>query len=1628
MSKTETAGGGLVASAARAAKKAVKGGGGETLAALIAEYFDHVPPQDLNGRHAPDLMRMVKAHMELGAGRKAGKSHVRLFVPDQKRDGWSAERLVLQLVGEDMPFLVDSVTAAVNRRGLGVHLVIHPIFKVFRDAGGKLVRILKPGESDEGAVMESWMHLEVDEAGPSEMKALRADVVKTLKDVRVSVQDWRPMREKMARVIDDLARPVAAVDDEARTEVREFLRWARDNNFIFLGYRFYAIEGGGEKVTVSVDAKSGRGLLRDPGTLVFDELADMAQVPGAVRRFITTPNLLMVTKGNHRSTVHRPAHLDALVIKTFDAKGKVAGQHIFAGLFTSAAYNKNPRDIPQLRRRIQRVAERAGLPPGSHDGKALLNILETYPRDELFQVSEDHLFETAMGVLHLQERQRTALFVRKDEFERFMSCLVYVPRDRHTTELREKIQEILGAAFDGRPVVFSTLLGDAPLARIHMIIATRMGKIPPYDVGEIEKRLAAAARSWSDRLLERMSGAYGEREALRLNRRYGKAFGPGYQAAYDGPQAMEDIAVMERMIADQQACAAEGLASIGLSLFRGDGGKENTVRFKTYHLGRNLPLSDVLPVFEHMGFRVLDERPYEIRPSDSGGVPIILQDFGLETRDGQAVHIPAIRDKFEEAFLRVWRGEIESDGFNGLVALGGLTWREVVVLRAYCKCLRQMGIPYSQAYMESALARYLDITKDLIRLFTTRFDPDAAFRKKADREKAAAGVLARVEHALEGVSSADDDKILTRFINLIEQTLRTNFFQKDSETGGPKTHVSFKFASQGVTDLPLPRPLREIFVYSPRVEGAHLRFGYVARGGLRWSDRHEDFRTEILGLVKAQQVKNAVIVPVGSKGGFVVKRPPAEGGREAFQAEGVECYKIFISGLLDVTDNLKGAKVAPPRRVERRDDDDPYLVVAADKGTATFSDIANGVSADYGHWLGDAFASGGSRGYDHKGMGITAKGAWESVKRHFREMGLDTQTRDFTVCGVGDMSGDVFGNGMLLSGHIKLLGAFNHLHIFCDPNPDPKKSFQERKRLFDMGRSAWTDYDPKIMSKGGMIYERSAKSLKLTPEIKKCFGLARDNVTPNELMTAILTSSADLMWFGGIGTYVKASTESNSDAGDRANDAIRVNGGDMKCKVIGEGANLGCTQLGRIEYALRGGRLNTDSIDNSAGVDCSDHEVNIKILLNAPMGRGEMSGKQRNNLLARMTDEVSELVLAHNYRQTQAITLISSRGFHALDSQSRLMRMLEREGVFNRAVEFLPDEETLQERAAAKHGLARPEVSVLISHAKNWLYERILESGVPDDAYLTDELVSYFPTPLRGKLLPDIKGHRLRREIIATRVTNSMIDRVGETFVSEFMEKTGQDAPEIARAYVIARQVLNLRPLWTAIEALDNKAPAHAQTSMLEDINHLLQWVTLWFLRNGQAGLDIGAHIAEYGPGMTRLAGQIGKVVPPHYIDDMKRRAAPYLNDKAPQSLAHRISHLVNLYSACDIIRLANKRRMDVGVVAQVYFAIGTRFRLGRLRAAASGLDSDTHWRQLANDALVEEIYNHQLGLASHALDHMGRNMKPAKVVDVWIAANRAAVDQTEILLNELWQTEVSDLSMVAVASRQLRQLAEANG
>jgi glutamate dehydrogenase len=1575
---------------------------------FLLHYYALVPAEDIWGESPDALFGAAYSHFRLAAQRTPGEPRIRVYNPRLEEHGWRCEHSVIEIVTDDMPFLVDSVTAEVNRRELAVHRVIHPLLRVVRDAAGAAKRALPVAADGGEGIGESFMHVEITRQHEGALADIEAGIASVLADVRMVVEDWQPMRERLGAVVEDLGSGGPKGAREEVDEVVDFLQWLREDNFTFLGYRGYGFERSPETIMARVVRDSGLGVLRQTGVYVYDDLRDGAPLPPAVRAFADRPEPMLVTKSNQLASVHRRVHMDAINIKRYRDQGVVDGEHIFIGLFASPAYNRSARNIPWLRRKVERVVARAGFAPRSHDARALMNTLETFPRDELFQVTEDHLLATTVGILGLQHSQRVALFIRRDDFERFIACLVYVPRDRYTTELRLKIQAILERAFDGRVTAHYGQVGDQPLARLQVYIKTTPGEIPEYDADEVQAQIAAAARTWADGLAEALDGALGEGEGRRLFSRYARAFPPGYRERFNGMEAVADVRAAEQVLET---------GVLNMSLYRPLWAGEHQMRFKVFHLDDPIPLSQMLPLLEHLGVKVIDEVPHEVRIDVDGGRTVMIHDFGLETQTGAPIELRAITKHFQDTFRRVWRGEVESDRFNGLVLGAGLSWRQVAVLRTYCKYLRQAGIPFSQAYMEATLTQHPALAGDLVRLFETLFDP-----RLDDRDRRAERLRSDIAARLEEIASADDDRILRRFYNAIESSLRTNYFQRAAD-GGLKPYISIKLDSHRVDDLPAPRPMVEVFVYAPFVEGIHLRGGKVARGGLRWSDRREDFRTEVLGLMKAQMVKNAVIVPVGSKGGFIVKCPPDAGDREAFMAEGVRCYRTFICGLLDVTDNLAGGNVVPPSDLVRRDGDDPYLVVAADKGTATFSDIANGISADYGFWLGDAFASGGSQGYDHKKMGITARGAWESVKRHFRETGVDIQAQEFTVVGVGDMSGDVFGNGMLLSPHIRLLAAFDHRHIFIDPDPDPAVSFTERQRLFDLPRSSWMDYDRERISDGGGVFDRRSKTLELGESIRKMFGIEAGRVTPNELIRAILKAEADLLWFGGIGTYVKSDAENNAEVGDRANDAVRVDASELRCKVIGEGANLALTQLGRIEFARAGGRINADFIDNSAGVDCSDHEVNIKILVDAIVADGDLTDKQRNALLAEMTDEVAQLVLRDNYLQSQAITLIEAEGASSLENQARLMRMLERQGRLDRAVEFLPNEEVLAERASARQALSRPEIATLFSYCKIWLYDQILASDLPDDRHLAVDLVRYFPAPVRQRFRDRIPGHRLRRELIATGITNSLVNRVGGTFVTEIMEKTAMPAVDIARAYIIARDVFSVREVWEQIEALDNRVPASVQTTLHRQVQRLLERATQWFLRNGGSPLDITVNVSAFDTTIAGMEGVIASVLPDEVNSRILHRAGRYRDDGVPEALARRVAYLIVMPSACDIVRLAAARGIAADEVARLYFAVGEQLGFGWLRYQAEKLVGGSYWQKMAVAAVVEELYAHQRDITRNALGTVDRTVDGA--LDAWREENRTTVDRTLVLLNELEGLEAVDLSMLTVASRQLGALTE---
>ncbi|MET7676782.1 NAD-glutamate dehydrogenase [Streptomyces seoulensis] len=1598
----------------------------EAVLAFLQRYYLHTAPEDLADRDPVDVFGAAVSHYRLAESRPQGTANVRVHTPTVEENGWTCSHTVVEVVTDDMPFLVDSVTNELTRQGRGIHVVIHPQVVVRRDVTGKLIEVLPTGPHGElphDAHVESWIHVETDrETDRADLKQISADLLRVLSDVREAVEDWEKMREAAVRIADELRDeprpadlPVAEVD-----EARELLRWLSADHFTFLGYREYELRGDD---SLSAKAGTGLGILRsDPHHSEDDEhpvSPSFERLPADARAKAREHRLLVLTKANSRATVHRPSYLDYIGVKKFDADGNVVGERRFLGLFSSAAYTESVRRVPVIRRKVAEVLERAGFSPNSHDGRDLTQILETYPRDELFQTPPAELQSIATSVLYLQERRRLRLYLRQDEYGRYYSALVYLPRDRYTTGVRLRIIDILKEELGGISVDFTAWNTESILSRLHFVVrvpqGTELPQLSDADKERIEARLVEATRSWSDGFAEALNAECGEERAAELLRRYSNAFTEGYKADHSPRAAVSDLVHLERLSNDKGN-------DFSLSLYEPVGAAPGERRFKIYRKGDAVSLSAVLPVLNRLGVEVVDERPYELRRTDRSAAWIY--DFGLRLPQtaGGTDHLGEDgRERFQDAFAATWTGQAENDGFNALVLSAGLTWRQAMVLRAYAKYLRQAGSTFSQDYMEDTLRNNVHTTRLLVSLFEARMSPD---RQKAGLEITDA-LLEELDAALDQVASLDEDRILRSFLTVIKATLRTNFFQ-EARDGGPHAYVSMKFDPQAIPDLPAPRPAYEIWVYSPRVEGVHLRFGKVARGGLRWSDRREDFRTEILGLVKAQMVKNTVIVPVGAKGGFVAKQLPDPGvDRDAWLAEGIASYKTFISALLDITDNMVAGEVVPPQDVVRHDGEDTYLVVAADKGTATFSDIANEVAQSYDFWLGDAFASGGSAGYDHKGMGITARGAWESVKRHFRELDLDTQSEDFTVVGIGDMSGDVFGNGMLLSEHIRLVAAFDHRHIFIDPVPDAATGYAERRRLFDLPRSSWADYDTSLLSAGGGIFPRSAKSIPLNHHIREALGIEEkiSKMTPADLMKTILGAPVDLLWNGGIGTYVKSSAETDADVGDKANDAIRVDGADLRVKVVGEGGNLGLTQLGRIEFALQGGRINTDAIDNSAGVDTSDHEVNIKILLNSLVTEGDMTVKQRNKLLAEMTDEVGALVLRNNYAQNTALANALAQSKDMLHAQARFIRHLVREGHLNRALEFLPTDRQIRERLNQGQGLTSPETAVLLAYTKITVAEELLHTSLPDDEYLRGLLHAYFPTALRERFAEVIDSHPLRREITTTVLVNDTVNTGGTTYLHRLREETGASLEEIVRAQTAARAIFCSSPVWDAVEALDNQVDAAVQTRIRLHSRRLVERGTRWLLNNRPQPLQLAETVEFFADRVEQVWQQMPKLLRgadlewyQHVYDELSAAGVP-------AELATRVAGFSSAFPALDIVSVADRMGKEPLDVAEVYYDLADRLHITQLMDRIIELPRADRWQSMARASIREDLYAAHAALTADVLAAGNGTSTPEQRFKAWEEKNAPILSRARATLEEIRGSDAFDLANLSVAMRTMRTL-----
>ncbi|MFO8142060.1 MAG: NAD-glutamate dehydrogenase [Marinobacter sp.] len=1582
------------------------------IAEFARQHYAHIPLEELVSRRFSDTYGAVLAAWQFLQKRSADETPVMVFNPDLESDGWQSTHTVIFMLHPNIPFLIDSVRIAINQREIGTHSIQHSILHVDRDNDGKLKKLYSTKKSGAGSAYEAFIVLEIDRhSAPEDLRNLEQTLQNVLHEVRIAVEDFPVVKSKVNEILTELDATTAGVDEEGRQEARAFLNWLVKDHFTFLGYDEYDFVKDKQGMVVQRVENSELGILR-----VNNERPDrvrLNELPQRTRHEMTrTDDIFIFAKSAQRSRVHRPAYPDYIAVKKFNNQGEVIGERRFLGLYTARVYNERPDEIPLLRRKFQIVMKRSGFLTDDYAGKELEQILTLYPRDELFQIETDELLRVVKNILYIQERRRIELFLREDVYGQFVTCLAFFPRDIYNTELRLKVEQVLRDRLEADDIEFVTHFSESVLARVQFTIRVPQFENRQLPLAEIRDQVIELAQSWRDGLYDALSESYGEERANEMYRLWAGGFPASYTDMFSPRRAAIDL---------EHIVASAHNDDLAMSFYRALEEDESTLHFKLFYPDEPLPLSDVMPIFDNLGFRVIGEHPFEV--TDRTGKTVWIHDFTLQAYKGTVVDIHRIRPIFEELFRRVWHGEAENDAFNRLMLVSYMSWREIALLRTFARYMRQIRFSNSQTFISNTLVNHVNLTRLLLEFFEVRFNPDR-FQSKGKSEAAQQKLEIEFNSGLDQVENLSEDRVLRLYLELMQATLRTNYYQPDAE-GQVKPYISVKFDPSGIPDMPLPMPMFEIFVYSPRVEGVHLRGGKVARGGLRWSDRFEDYRTEVLGLVKAQQVKNAVIVPVGAKGGFVAKRLPDGSDREAFQAEGIAAYKTFIRGLLDITDNLVDAAIEPPPCVIRHDEDDHYLVVAADKGTATFSDIANGLAADYGFWMGDAFASGGSNGYDHKKMGITAKGAWVSVERHFREMGINPAVDEFTVIGIGDMAGDVFGNGLLCSEKSRLVAAFNHMHIFVDPNPDAQRSYQERKRLFELPRSAWTDYNAKLISKGGGVFNRNAKSIPVSAEMKKLLGIKADRVPPNMLISHILKAEVDLLWVGGIGTYVKAASESHSDVGDKANDGLRINGDELRCSVVGEGGNLGFTQLGRIDFALRGGRLNTDFIDNSGGVDCSDHEVNMKILLNRAVAMGDLTGKQRNVMLEDMTDDVSALVLKNNYRQTQAISIASEDTAPRLEEYRRLMNAFESEGKLNRGLEFLPEDDVLAERKLAKKGLTRPELSVLISYVKGDLKQTLINSELPDDPLLAGEMYKVFPKLLTKRFSKELGEHQLRREIIATQIANDMVNHMGITFVGRLSQSTGADPASIALAWIIARDVFRIDNWWDRIEALDYHVAANIQMTLMQDLMRLMRRAVRWLLRNRRAELNIQNHMERFADSVWAMTSNL-----PEYLGDQARvhwekRHIDLTAAGLSQDLASVLAGTGYLYSSLGIIEAQEATGMPLKTVANLYYDLGDRLELTWFATSIAVLAPNSHWQALARESFREDLDWQQRALTTGVLKLASKAEDVPACVDAWQARHQHMIDRWKAMLTELKSVREPEYAMFSVALRELLDLAQ---
>jgi glutamate dehydrogenase len=1561
-------------------------------------YYAESIPQELLQFDTENLYGAIASLWDSAKQRQPQEVKICAYNPNHEQDQWQADHTIIDIVCDDKAFLVSSITNALVHLGHTIHITTHPVVAMERDAKGNATSITPFTGKADAANLEAVMRFEVDQENDSKVIALIVSTLTNIiSDVGLVVDDWQPMREKLAAIIETFKGQKLPVAAEDLAENIAFLRWVVNNHFTFIGYRSYSLSKDTHTGLCELTPQPGSGL----GSFRDDNCSARSLLPTTLSQYHSDlalmPDMLVMTKSTSRSTVHRPVNFDYLGLKRFDSKGNVIGEDRFFGLYSSAAYTARIDEIPLLRRKAQDLRERIQLLPNSHKGKALQHVLNHYPRDEMLQASVDELYPIIRGVIETQERHHLRLFLRLDTFGRFATALVYVPRERFNTQFRIKMQDILMREFNGTSIDFNVMFSDQALARVQLTVHGRDIHNTPYDIDDIEQQMRDAMLAWSDHLLFALNTKQGEAKGSKLFKQYGHAFPLAYQENFSAQVAVMDLMRLHKISPERP---------LSTYLYRSLHQNDQSLSFKVFGHGQAKALSDVLPILERMGVKVINAHPYSIK-SDAGLDQWII-DFEIEIDAQVNLDGADVKERFQDAFGQIYSGRVDNDRFNSLVLAANLSWQQVILIRAISSYLHQIQVPFSQTYMQSTLLRNASISHTLVRLFEARFDP-----QQKQSEETISKLQEDISLALEQVSNLDEDRIVKYFLATIMAMLRTNYYQTDAD-GNHHEYLSCKLDPSQIPGVPLPLPMYEIFIYSTWVEGVHLRGGKIARGGLRWSDRKEDYRTEVLGLMKAQMVKNAVIVPLGAKGGFVCKQLPQTQDREVLMAEVIRSYSTFIQALLDVTDNMVDKLVVPPKQVVRYDDDDPYLVVAADKGTATFSDLANAISEKNNFWLDDAFASGGANGYDHKKMGITARGAWESVKRLFVEQGRDCQSQDFTAVGVGDMAGDVFGNGMLLSRHICLQAAFNHMHIFIDPTPNAAKSYIERQRLFDLPRSSWSDYSNKLISKGGGIFERAAKSIKLTPQMQTMLNTDAKKMTPNELIHGLLKMPVDLFWNGGIGTYVKASSESNSDIGDPANDNLRVNGDELGAKVVGEGGNLGFSQHGRIEFAQAGGYINTDAIDNSAGVDSSDHEVNIKILLSQLVDAGDMTMKQRNSLLASMTDEVGDLVLNHNYHQSLVLSIAQDQACSHLSDHKRLIHSLEKQGRLNRALEGLPDDANMDERARVQAGLTRPEIAVLLAYSKMRLFDELMAADIGSDAYLASSLEHYFPKVLSKKYPAAMANHQLRSEIVATHVTNQIGNRMGSTFCNYLQEEMGAQVGDIARAFTAACDIVDAQSLWQELDRVTLTLDYNMSLALHKNIQTLLEDLTLWLLSSHQ-GAAIQTMVDMYQQPMADYCAQLPDLLPKAAAQRIKTHAQKLSKGGLDSEISQRLSQLEFLYHGLDVTQVANQCGTKVAATAQTWYGLYARFQGDWLNQAIANLPSQDPWQRKARASLKQEF---EVSLAQLTQAVMS-NQKG----QTWEQRNQDLIQRCLSLFSELQSNANINLAMLSVAVREIAKL-----